>query len=243
MKKIFFLLLISFWEIAHAQQFINSGMIEFEVRVNNLKAFGDGFWAQMLKDKMPPFSTSWYDFTFNNNKAIYKFDRLDEKTKLPWQDRWNEEDNIWYSDYTAGTFCDQKNIFGDIYLLQDSLMNMKWKIIPNETREIAGFTCRKAQAVIFDSVYVFAFYTDEITISGGPMGIHGLPGMILGITIPRMFTSWIATSLQLNRTDLNSIAEPKKGKKKKAKELEGEVKKATSDWGSWGQKEIWDLFL
>jgi GLPGLI family protein len=35
-----------------------------------------------------------------------------------------------------------------------------------------------------EDVYVFAFYTDDITtISGGPCSINGLPGMILGLTI------------------------------------------------------------
>ncbi|HYM94322.1 MAG TPA: GLPGLI family protein, partial [Chitinophagaceae bacterium] len=170
-------------------------------------------------------------------------DRLDEKTKLPWNDGSGSQDNIWYSDYDQAKFVDQKSVFGDTYLLTDSLMNFDWKLVPNETREIAGFVCRKAQAIIFDSVYVFAFYTDEITVSGGPMGIHGLPGMILGITIPRMFTSWIATSLKINGVDTKIIQEPAKGKKKKATELKEAVIKATSDWGNWGQQAVWGLFL
>ena len=84
-------------------------------------------------------------------------------------------------------------------------------MVPHETRNIAGFNCRKAYTILFDSVYVFAFYTDEIMISGGPLGIHGLPGMILGITIPRMHTSWIATKLQINGVDTSIIKPPKKG--------------------------------
>ena len=242
MKKIFLSIFVCVACIAHAQQFISSGMIEFEVRVHNHRAFGDGIFAQMFKDKMPQFSTSWYHFTFDNNKAVYKFDRLDEKTKLPWRNR-NEEDNIWYNDYENGTFTDQKFVFDDHYLISDSLMNIEWKLSPNETREIAGFICRKATGIIFDSVYVFAFYTDEITVSGGPMGIHGLPGMILGITIPRMFTSWIATKLQVNGVNTKIIAAPQKGKKKKADELQQNVIKATKDWGSYGQQAVWNLFL
>ena len=122
-------------------------------------------------------------------------------------------------------------------------MNIEWKMVPNETREIAGFTCRKAQAVIFDSVYVFAFYTDEITVPGGPMGIHGLPGMILGITIPRMFTSWIANKVVITGVNTSIVAAPQKGKKKKAADLLQNVKKVTSDWGSYGQQAVWQLFL
>jgi GLPGLI family protein len=242
MKKIIFILFFVPAGIVNAQQFINSGMIEFEVRTNNHKVFGDGIWAEMFKDKMPQFSTSWYQFTFNNNKAVYKFDRLDEKTKLPWGSN-NAEDNIWYSDYNEGTFTDQKFVFDNTYLLSDTLMKIDWKLVPNETREIAGFNCRKAVGIIFDSVYVFAFYTDEITVNGGPMGIHGLPGMIMGITIPRMFTSWIATKLQVTGVNTNIIAAPSKGKKKKATELQETVLKVTKDWGTWGQQSVWNLFL
>ena len=188
MKQIVFTSLILVSLGSSAQQFISSGQIEFEVRTNNHKTFGDGIWAEMFHDKIPQFSTKYYSFTFDNNKALYKYERQDEKTKLPFSNN-SDEDNIWYSDYNTGIFTDQKFVFDGTYLLIDSLMKIDWKLTPNETREIAGFNCRKATGRIFDSVYVFAFYTDEITISGGPMGIHGLPGMILGLTIPRMYTS------------------------------------------------------
>lgn len=242
MKKTFLAITICSAIVAHAQQFINGGMIEFEVRRNNHKSFGDGIFAEMFKDKIPQFSTSYYHFTFGDNKAVYQFDHKDERTKLPWNN--NEgEDDIYYSDYSAATFTDQKSVFGDNYLLSDSLMKINWRISPNETREIAGFLCRKATGILFDSVYVFAFYTDEIAIPGGPMGIQGLPGMILGITVPRMYTSWIATKLEVNGIKTSVIAPPQKGKKKKATELLQSVKKATEDWGSWGQQAIWRLFL
>jgi len=242
MKKIVASIIILTAISANAQQFINSGMIEYEVRINNHRMFGDGLFGEMFKDKMPNFSTTYYHLTFNGNKSIYKFDRLNEKDKLPWGSN-NAEDNVWYNDFNSDTRVNQKSVFGDIYILSDSLMNLDWKLMPNETREIAGFVCRKAQAVIFDSVYVFAFYTDEITVSGGPMGIHGLPGMIMGITIPRMFTSWIATKLQVNGVNTNIIAAPTKGKRKQATELEASVKKATKDWGTWGQQSVWNIFL
>jgi len=242
MKKVFFIITICSLTTAHAQQFISRGMIEYEVRRNNHKAFGDGIWAEMFKDKIPQFSTNYYHFTFNDNKAVYQYDHKDERTKLPWNN--NEgEDNVWYSDYSNGTFIDEKMVFGENFLLSDSLMKINWKISPNETREIAGFLCRKATGIIFDSVYVFAFYTDEIAIAGGPMGIQGLPGMILGITVPRMYTSWIATKLEVNGVKTNIITPPQKGKKRKAADLLQNVKKATEDWGSWGQQAIWDLFL
>ena len=242
MKRIIFLLFIAFHFNAQAQHFIDAGMIEYEVRVNNHKVFGDGIFAEMFKDKIPQFSTSYYHLFFNKDKALYKFDRIDEKGKLPWGDN-SEQENIWYNDYRNGNFTDQKFVFDNTYLLSDSLIKIDWKLVPNETREIAGFTCRKAVGKVFDSVYIFAFYTDEITLSGGPMGISGLPGMILGITVPRMFTSWIATKVEILNVNLSQIVIPQKGKKKKAAELQETVIKATKDWGSWGQQAVWKLFL
>ncbi|MBL7740392.1 MAG: GLPGLI family protein [Chitinophagaceae bacterium] len=241
MKKIFFIIALFTAASGNTQQFIGSGLIEYEVRRNNHRLFGDGIWAEMAKDRFPQFSTSYYHLSFTDNKAIYKYDRKDERTKMPWG---NEgEDNLWFSDYNSGVYTHQKFVFDNTYLLSDTLMNINWKLSPNETREIAGFNCRKATGIIFDSVYVFAFYTDEITVSGGPMGISGLPGMILGITIPRMFTSWVATKVQLSGYDPKLIVAPTKGKKKVAAELQENVRKATSDWGTWGQQQIWNIFL
>lgn len=242
MKKLLFIAAILSQICSSAQQFINSGMIEYEVRINNHRMFGDGLFAEAFKDKMPNFSTTYYNLTFDKNKTIYKFDRLNEKDKLPWGSN-NAEENIWYSDFTTDTRINQKFVFDNTYLLSDSLMKIEWKLVPNESRDIAGFNCRKAQAIIFDSVYVFAFYTDEITVSGGPMGIHGLPGMILGITIPRMFTSWIATKLIVSGVNTNIITPPSNGKKKEAKELRQSIEKVAKDWGTWGQQSIWNIFL
>ncbi len=240
MKYIFVITLTFFTNVLQAQVFIEKGLIEYQVVVNNHKAMGEGTWADMMRDKFPKLSTSYYQLTFNNDKSIYLFNRKDEKTKMPWG---NEgEDNVWYNNYQNESFIQQKSVFGDTYILTDSLIKIDWKMT-NETRQIAGFNCRKAVGKIFDSVYVFAFYTDEIIVSGGPMSLHGLPGIILGITIPRMFSSWVATKLEVNGVNYNVINAPSKGKKKKAKELQETAVKVTKDWGNWGQQAVWGIFL
>ncbi len=245
MKKLMSAILIISCTAVSAQQFINSGSIEFEVRTNNHRAIGDdGIWVQMFKDKLPKFSNTYYEYTFDDNKSIYKFDHYDEKTKLPRGfGMGNPEDDVWYNDYTTGAFTNYRFILGDNYLLAGELMKIEWKLSPNETRDIAGFNCRKATGIIFDSVYVFAFYTDEITISGGPMGISGLPGMILGLTIPRMFTSYIATKLQVAGVDVRKITPPQKGKKKEVAALRKDAIRVTKDWGKYGQQVLWMMAL
>ena len=241
MKYIIIIALFFSIKNTQAQIFIEKGMIEYTVVVNNHKAMGDGTWAEMFKDKIPKLSTSYYQLTFNTDKSIYLFNRKDDKTKSPFMNDAAEE-NVWYNNYADDNFVQQKNIFGNTYILSDSLLHINWKMT-NENRMIAGFNCRKAVGVLFDSVYVFAFYTDEITVSGGPMGIHGLPGMILGITIPRMFSSWVASKIEINGVDFTKINPPTKGKKKKPKELEGTIIEATKDWGKYGQQTVWNMYL
>mgnify|MGYP001549865550 FL=1 len=108
---------------------------------------------------------------------------------------------------------------------------MKWKLV-NDYRVIAGFNCRKAVAVIFDSVYVFAFFTEEITIPGGPASIHGLPGTILGVTVPRLYTSWIATKVMVNGIDVNSIKPVESKRNITMSDFKSLIFDQTKDWYS-----------
>ena len=190
---------------ASAQQFISKGSIEFEVITNVKKTMGNNTFDEQLKELMPTFKTAYYNYTFADNKSIFKFDRYDEKKgKLPEFLKRDEDINEWYSDFSTGLTYMQKNIWGSPINFKDSITNIQWKL-SNESRMIAGFNCRKAVGKIMDSVYVFAFYTDEITISGGPCSINGLPGMIMGVTIPRLYMSILATKLTVTDVKESTI--------------------------------------
>jgi GLPGLI family protein len=77
---------------------------------------------------------------------------------------------------------------------------------------------------------VFAFYTDEIIVSGGPCSINGLPGMILGVTIPRLFTSWIATKVIVNGVQESTIKPVSVKKNYDLKTLKATVYDRFKDW-------------
>ncbi len=205
-KIYFFAVAIFLFCNVNAQQFISKAVIEYEVKANIKKTMGNDSWAEMMKENLPTFKTGYYTYTFSDNKSVYKFDHWDPSVKIPAYLRSGDEENVWYFDHRIGKFNMQKNVAGTNFNIEDTIPSLEWKLT-NENRIIAGFNCRKAVAKIFDSVYVFAFYTDEIMISGGPCSISGLPGMILGVTIPRLFTSWIATKVMLNGVN-ESIIKP-----------------------------------
>lgn len=216
---------------SYGQTFINKASIEYEVKTSIKKTMGTGMWADMMKDKMPEFKTGYYKYTFADNKSIYKLDHWDDATnKMPQFLRSNDEDNTWYFDFDANKFVMQKNVVGTKFNVEDSIPKINWKL-SNENRMIAGFNCRKAEGIIMDSVYVFAFYTDEIMIPGGPCSLNGLPGTILGLTIPRLYTSWIATKVMVNDVNVASIKPSTSKKYYTNKDLTSLLKERAKDWG------------
>jgi GLPGLI family protein len=204
-NKLYILIIIILYHNSlHAQQFIKKAVIEYEVKANIQKTMGSGTFEDLIKENLPTFKTGYYTLTFSDNKSIYKFDHWLAGFKVPQWMRQNDEESVWFYDYNTGKLNVQKNIYGSNVYVEDSIPQLEWKLT-NENRIIAGFNCRKAVTKIFDSVYVFAFYTDEILIPGGPCSINGLPGMILGVTIPRLFTSWVATKVMINDVQENTI--------------------------------------
>lgn len=252
MKHLLLITLIFCVGMVQAQKFITSGTIEFEVKTNLHRSLGDmwgdenGDWAKQLIAAQPQFTINYYKYNFNGDKASYQYDRSGDTKKVsPWLTNVNEDD-FWYNNYQSRRFVNQKAI-DDNYIISGDLKKIKWKLYPDDITSIAGFNCRRASTILYDSVYVFVYYTDEIAVSGGPMSLNGLPGMILGVTIPRLYTSWIATTLTLGQP---AIKEPVKGKKKSETELMQiltEVGKSRAkEWKNatrWINPMIWRTFL
>ncbi len=232
-----------------AQTFIEKAAIEFEVKTNIKKTMGEGFWAQLMEDKVPTFKTAYFKYSFADNKSIYKLDHFNASDKLPEYLKKEDEENEWFLDHTSSTYNTKKVIAGSPFFIKDSIYKIEWKL-SNENRVIAGFNCRKATGKVNDSVYVFAFYTNEITISGGPCSISGLPGMILGMAIPRLYTSWIATKVNIAEVDETVIKPTISKKTMSRKEYKSFIIDRSKDWGGdseegkgWANQFIWSSLL
>lgn len=220
-------------------QFISQAKIEFE-RKTNIWAELKGSFAEEMKKSIPQYKTDYFNYQFEDNKSIYKPGRESNDKPSFWGSP--ASDNEVFSDFTNGKYSAKKNVFEKTFLIEDSLRNATWKIT-NDFREIAGFNCRRATTIIMDSVFVVAFYTDEIMIPGGPESFSGLPGMILGLVINRLHTTWYATKIEVNSVNLKDIIPPTKGKKATNPELKETLKKSLSDWGEYANRNIWAIMI
>lgn len=240
MKRLIILCLLAVTLKAEAQpKFISSGKIEFERRTNQHTMLEEeSMWDNMMKEMLPQFAITYYDLYFDGGKTLYKEGREPENKKIHWSI--NYLTNTVYRELEKGTRTTQRNLFGSPYLVQDSALKIDWKIT-NEPRTIAGFECRKAVARIFDSVVVIAFYTDEILPSAGPESFGGLPGMILGIAIPRLHTTWYATKLEL--VDVaKQLVPPTEGTKYTGEQYQKQIK-TFMDRNEWLKKISWQMVL
>lgn len=128
-----------------------------------------------------------------------------------------EQNNVVYTDIASGTSVSQKTVYGETFLVKDAARAIKWKIT-NEVREIAGYQCRRANGLMMDSIYVVAFYTDDIPVSGGPESFSGLPGMILGAVLPDEHVTWYATKVEAKTVP--ALKAPTRGKVMNNKQLQ-----------------------
>jgi GLPGLI family protein len=244
MKKTILHLLCMFLMAGASQaqdaKFINYGRIEYEKRTNQHSLLEEeSIWEEMMRDAYPKFAVTYFDLVFDSTRSLYKTGRDPENKMIHWGLSYIT--NTYYRDYAQQTFVHKKEIFGSEFLIADSLPPMEWKI-SNEVRTIAGFECRKAVTRLNDSIVVIAFFTDEIIPASGPESFGGLPGMILGLAIPRMHTTWYATKLELKPAATRELAVPTGGRKFNNAGFKAQMNEIIAD-RQWLKKLSWQLLI
>jgi len=150
-----------------------------------------------------------------------------------------------YINYKTGDYQRLLPFGDDELLMKDTIPTVKWKYT-DEYRSIAGYDCRRANGVIQDSIYVVAFFTNQIAIPAGPELIQGLPGTILGVSIPYLNINMFATSVVLNNDVISATLTKKKKVVPENKEIV--IKKLRSSVYDWlddkgFQRELRKVFL
>ncbi|WP_316842767.1 GLPGLI family protein [Pedobacter gandavensis] len=227
-------------------RFTTDGVVEFERKVNMYATLkkrinkDNEAYLQVAYDtykkNQPQFKIMKSTLTFSNDKSL--FSPLPDTQKDAggfWGgDPNSTQNNTIFNDYATSSFITQKKVFEETFLVKDSLRKINWKLT-SETREIAGYECRRANAVIMDSIYVVAFYTDKIPVSGGPESFNGLPGMILGVALPHENITWFATSVKDRPVTAAELKAPVKGKAVNTKGLNDTLTGVLKDWGTYAQ--------
>ncbi|HET8829755.1 MAG TPA: GLPGLI family protein [Pelobium sp.] len=228
--------------VAQQQKFVQQGEIEYEKKANVFALIKSSInkdnevymqkYYEQYKTSQPQFVTTKSTLTFSKEQSLFK---AAEEDGNPAQTRITmmpgvAQINVVHHNFASGNSTIQKTVFEEVFLLKDSTRYIKWKIT-DETRTIAGYHCRRANAIVMDSIYVVAFYSDQIAVSSGPESFTGLPGMILGVALPHDHISWFATKVTDQTVDPKSLQAPEKGKSVNQKTLKETLQKAFKQWG------------
>lgn len=238
--------------IAQHTHFTTSGTVEFERRTNvyamikkEINKDNEAYLAPALdayKKSNPQFRVLKSTLSFMGNKTLFNPVEADPVSGLVSGAPLMNQNNTIYTDFNSDMSVSQRKVFDETFLVKDSIRKIKWKIT-DETREIAGYICRRANGIMLDSIYVVAFFTGKIPISGGPESFNGLPGMILEVALPHENVIWVATKVTDNTLLPNAVNAPNKGKALDNKGLKETLFKASKDWGDVGRDFIKGFLL
>lgn len=247
MKNILTLTFVLLCFLANAQEtksIIHRGTIKYERKMNmhnqidDMAKNGNGSWLERAKEKLDRYKVDKFEMDFTKEVSLYQpaKDGISE-LKMPWINIPSEKNEV-FNNYAENKVISKKEIYDKTILIKDSLPAMRWKI-KEEFRNIAGYNCRRAETIIMDSIWVVAFYTDAIIAPGGPESFNGLPGMILGVVMPRLNVTYFATDVKPYTDARREINPPKKGKEHTNESFVNYLSSNMKQWGDWMQRVLW----
>lgn len=249
---VFTVVCLSQTTFAQHARFVESGVITYQKRVNmyaKIKARvtdGNNFMQQayeQYRKTQPQFNEYNYTLSFGNNQSLFKPEGRSTNTGgFFGTDPTIDMGNVVHSNLDNRQSISQKSIYEETFLVTDSIRHIDWKLT-DEVREIAGYHCRRANALVLDSIYVVAFYTDQIPVTGGPESFAGLPGMILGLALPYENTTWFATKVEDKSLREADLTAPQKGRAVDRTGLLSTIQSSLKNWGSHADQIIKALML
>jgi GLPGLI family protein len=132
-------------------------------------------------------------FPTNSTEAVYRLETKGDKSvyyqlKSDFTEKEGNEviqANEGVIPFVIKDFSTKKTIYNQpiinsVKFITDELPMQVWTL-RNETKKIKSFTCKKATTTFRGRNYT-AWYTEELSIIGGPWKFDGLPGLILSVS-------------------------------------------------------------
>ena len=190
------------------QSQIKSAKIIYERKTNLYKKFkNNGDVKDWLKEEDKN-KIDVFELYFNDSLSAFKPQETDLVEKMSW----STNKNSVYQNRITNKRLTVKTIWGERFLLTDSMRQCQWKITENK-RNICGYQCRKAILTVNDSTRLYAWFCTELNACIGPESLGGLPGVILGLATEDGGVIYFAKSVEIIKPTLDVLI-AKKNKKK-----------------------------
>lgn len=233
-----FLIYCLFSQVLSSQ--ITYGKITYERKTNLYKKFKNNRDVKEWLKEEDKNKIDIFELYFNDSLSAFKPQESDLVERMSWA----TTKNMVYQNHVSGKRLTEKKIWGEAFLMSDTIRTFKWKITDSK-RNICGYQCRKAIWQANDTTRIYAWFCTEIIPSIGPESFVGLPGAILGLATEDGGIIYFAKTVEVVKPDVVSLI-PKKSKQKiyKASELKEQIAKqfGKEKWGKimiYNNFEIW----
>lgn len=216
---------------------ITYGKITYERKTNLYKKFkNNGDVKEWLREEDKN-KVDVFELYFDDSLSVFKPQESDLVERMSWA----TTKNVVYQNHLSNKRLTEKKIWGETFLVADSIRTFKWKITESK-RNICGYQCRKAIWQANDSTRIYAWFCSEVNSSIGPESFVGLPGAILGLATEDGGVIYFAKNVEVVKPEQTTLLQ-KKSKQKiyKSAELKAQLEK---DFGKekWGKAMIYNNF-
>lgn len=193
------------------------GKITYEQKIDMYRRIPED--NQQMRAMVPQFRTAKFELLFADNQSLFK--GIEEEPDLTSEDNNGGRvvikmsggaDNEYYRNFNTKLAVEKRALMENIFLVEDSIRSLTWKLEEGETKTILGYTCKKASGKTARGSDVVAWYCEDIPVASGPDQFNSLPGMILSIDANKGEIVFTATALD-KKVEKKNIKAPTKGKK------------------------------
>lgn len=214
MKKIAVVLaLLTGWQIGQAQ--VKEGKITYDLKIDMHRRIPQE--NTQLRTMVPQFRTAKFELLFADNQSLFK--AIEEEPDLTEENNsgiiirmGGGGENEYYKNFFTKKAIEKRELMEEVFLIEDSIRSIAWKLEDDETKKILGYTCKKATGKTERLSEIIAWYAEEIPVASGPEQFNGLPGMILGIDANKGEIVFTAEEID-KKVDKKNLKAPVKGKK------------------------------
>jgi GLPGLI family protein len=217
-KLLVFSIYACLWSAPVASQILNA-RITFERKTNLYKKFKDGDAKRWIREE-DKIKIDYFELHINDTASAFK----PQESEFREINSWTTSKNTVYRQLGSPAVYLVKTIWGEELHLTDSIKPRKWKITEN-TRNIAGYQCRKAVWQANDSVRIYAWFSYDLVAQTGPETFGDLPGTILGLATEDGGVVYFAKKVEVVKPLPVVFVKPKKKKVYSVTELKNQLTK------------------
>ncbi len=223
MKRILFVMIAGLAVQVSAAQ-VQDGKIVYERKANLHKRLAPE--QESMKNMIPEFDVSKVELSFSGNESMFRRiqeeedirETADQPSDRPVMRLRFGGDNQLYKNYTTMKTAELTELGPKKYIIEDSVRVSSWKLDESETKQIKGYTCKKATATLPNNRTVVAWYAEQIPCPSGPDNWGGLPGLILELNMGDGEMTFTAIEIT-DKVDKKLVSAPNGAKKITRKEF------------------------